>query len=104
MKRVAIDGLSLWQFGNLFGEPLIRHFVTDRNSFTNDSEFTLSFSSSPDKEAVRRNRARLAEAMGISAAQLYFPSQVHETRIVQVTSHTRTEELMGTDALITNEQ
>jgi YfiH family protein len=64
----------------------------------------LSFSSSPDKNEIRENRRRLAMAMGIEDNDLRFPSQVHKTRIVNVTRQTPKEDLMETDALITNEK
>lgn len=106
MKKKSINGLHLWQFESLAKESSIKHFVTDRSSQANGNgkEFTLSFSSSPDKEEIRHNRHLLAQAMGIPDAHLYFPSQVHKTRIVQVTSATAREELMETDALITSEK
>jgi polyphenol oxidase len=101
MKRATINEVHLWQFDRLSAEPAIRHFVTDRSS-GGDGEFTLSYSSTPDKEAVRHNRARVAVALGIPAAHLFLPSQVHKTRIVEVTADTTKEELMETDALITD--
>ena len=104
MNKIKSNELLLWQFDSLQSEPSIRHFVTDRASNTSGKEFTLSFSSSPDKSDVRKNRSMLASAMGIESTRLYFPSQVHKTRIVTVTQNTSTAELMETDALITNEK
>ena len=104
MNKIAINGLHLWQFENLSMENSIKHFVTDRNSDPKGKHFTLSFSSLPDKEQIRNNRKHLATAMGISVDKLYMPSQVHKTRIVPVTSHTSKDELLETDALITNEK
>src|SRR5687767_12696973 len=104
MQKAAINGLSLWQFENLKKESGIRHFVTDRYSGRPGKEFTLSFSSTPDKELVKDNRSLLAAAMGITDKSLFLPSQVHKTRIVQVSRETQKEELMETDALITNEK
>ncbi len=103
MKKLQIGNLALWQFDDLEKESAIRHFVTDRDSNAGGNEFTLSYSSSPDKELIRHNRHLLANAMGIDDSKLYFPSQVHKTRIVHVTGKTEKEELMETDALITNE-
>lgn len=104
MQKVIVNGLALWQFDTLIKEPEINHFVTGRNSSASGKEFTLSFSSSPDKELIRNNRHLLASAMEISDNRLFLPSQVHKTRIVRVTQHTEKEELMDTDALITNEK
>ena len=101
MTRASFNDVHLWQFDRLSAEPGIRHFVTDRAS-GGQGEFTLSYSSTPDKEAVRHNRAMVAGALGIPAAQLFLPSQVHKTRILEVTVHTTKAELMETDALMTD--
>jgi YfiH family protein len=85
-------------------QPGVSHFVTDRSSDGVEKEFTLSLSSTPDKDSVYNNRAKLASAMGVSTSQLYLPSQVHKTRIVNVNGQTQKEELQETDALITNEK
>jgi len=104
MQTVTFRNLQLWQFDILAQEKNINHFVTGRNSNPEGSEFTLSLSSTPDKELVRNNRALLAEAMGVKASDLFLPSQIHKTRIVNVTCSTVKEELIDTDALITNEK
>jgi polyphenol oxidase len=103
MNKITISGLTLWQFENLEKKSSIKHFVTDRGAHANGEEFTLSYSSSPDKEAVQKNRSLLAAAMGVDDAHLYLPSQLHKTRIVNVTRQTKKVELMETDALITCE-
>lgn len=104
MKRVNINGIGLWQFEGLGNESSVRHFVTDRNTYHDSKEFTLSYSSTPDKDHVTRNRVLLAEAMEVDASDLYFPSQVHETRILNVTRQTLKVDLLETDALITSER
>lgn len=103
MQRISINGLNLWQFKNLSGIPTISHFVSERTAAP-EREFTLSYSSSPDKDFVRSNRAKLSHALGIQPEKLVMPSQVHKTRIVNVTSSTQKEELLETDALITAEK
>jgi polyphenol oxidase len=103
MKKIPINGLNLWQFEKLAQENSIKHFVTDRSSSEATPEFTLSFSSSPDRTFIQQNRNLLAVAMGVENSNLYFPSQVHKTRIVQIKKNTPREELLETDALITNE-
>jgi polyphenol oxidase len=102
MERIKINNLHLWQFDNLRGRG-IHHFVTDRSS-SDGKEFTLSYSSNPDRNFVDSNRRELAEAMGVEPSQLFFPSQVHETRILHVRTDTPRTELMNTDALITGER
>ena len=104
MHRKSFNGLSLWQFENFSNLTSISHFVTDRDSDSNKKEFTLSLSSSPDRTMVVRNRNLLASAIGIADSELYFPSQVHKTRILRVTRATSREELLETDALVTNER
>lgn len=104
MKQLTIQELKLWQFQNLAAEVKINHFVTDRNSNPHGEAFTLSYSSLPDKAVIRQNRAQLATAMGIEEQWLYMPSQVHGTRIARVDKSTPKEELLETDALISNEK
>ncbi len=104
MKNILIKDLDLWQFDSLVNDTSVRHFVTDRNSRKHEKEFTLSYSSVPDRNEILKNRIALAEAMGISESNLYFPSQVHKTKIVNVTRQTSKDEVLETDALITNEK
>src|SRR5690606_26316277 len=85
-------------------EKGINHFVTDRSSAKTEDGFTLSFSSHPDREYIRLNRSRLANAVGVLPQRLFLPSQVHGDRIVRVTPETTTAELMETDALVTSEK
>jgi len=103
MKKVTINELDLWQFDILGKEAGINHFVTDRNSARAEKEFTLSFSSSPDQAEILANRSLVASAMSVPDVNLFMPSQVHKTNIVYVTKDTAREELLETDALITNQ-
>lgn len=103
MKKVLIKDLNLWQFDSLVNDPSVKHFVTDRNSRQLKNEFTLSYSSLPDRNEILQNRISLAEAMNIPEGNLYFPSQVHQTKIVRVSHETSKEDVLETDALITNE-
>jgi polyphenol oxidase len=100
MKREYVNGLNLWKFDNLSRQAGVEHYVSDRDAANDGAAFTLSLSSSPDKESVRRNRARIAHAMGVDPEDLYFPSQVHETRVVNVTKGMDKSVLKDTDALI----
>jgi polyphenol oxidase len=102
MNRISRGGIYFWRFENLDKEDAIDHFVTDRTG--TEKELTLSFSSSPDKDEIRRNRKQVADAMGIALEKLVFPSQVHLTRIVHVKADTPKESLMETDGLITSER
>jgi YfiH family protein len=102
LKVVRKNGLRLWEFDNLANQSTIKHFVTGRNTL--GDQFTLSYSSTPDKEAVRQNRKAIADAFGIPEQRLVLPSQVHKTNILRVTSETAKTELMDIDALITSER
>jgi YfiH family protein len=104
MKKINIGALELWQFENLSNEKKINHFVSDRNAFPLRRDFTLSLSSSPDKDFVRNNRNLIAASMTIDSNKLFFPSQVHQTRIVNVNSNIEKDALLHTDALITSER
>lgn len=104
MKKIRLHNLDLWQFESLAKEPAIKHFVTGRHAYSNGNAFTLSYSSSPDKEEIRNNRRVLATALGIQETRLYFPSQIHKTRVVNVTERTTSDALVGTDALMTNQK
>ena len=83
MKRINLGELNLWQFDNLSTERNVNHFVSDRNAFPLRNDFTLSLSSTSDKDFVKNNRNLVAAAMNIGNNKLFFPSQVHETRIVK---------------------
>jgi polyphenol oxidase len=100
MEKIIVNHLPLWQFTNLRQERNINHFVTTRRGIEGN-DFTLSYSSTDDKEVVKKNRSALALAMGVMENRLYFPSQVHRTRIVEVDVHTRKDDLLETDALVT---
>jgi polyphenol oxidase len=104
MRKEFVNGLYLWQFGNLSSESSLSHFVSDRKSSDQEKEFTLSYSSSPNREEVKNNREQIAKALGIHESELFLPSQVHKTRVVHVAKNMNREELMDTDALITNER
>lgn len=103
MKQIKYNGLSLWHFENLSKIADLRHFVSERTPAP-EKEFTLSYSSSPDREFIRANRKKVADVLGIPPEKLVMPSQVHKTRIVNVTSSTSKDDLMETDALITSEK
>ncbi len=102
MRRISFSNISFWQFDHLARERAIRHFVSERTA-ADGTEFSLSFSSSPDRNLIESNRMHLAAAMGVPASKVFFPSQVHKTRIVEVTASLSREALMETDALITSE-
>lgn len=104
MHQVTIKGLSLWQFPLLNKEVGLKHFITTRMANGKPEEFTLSYSSLPDKEAIKTNRALLSSVLEVPDDNLFIPSQVHKDRVVRVRQSTSREELLETDGLITNEK
>jgi YfiH family protein len=100
MEKKFVNDLPLWHFNNLASISTVQHFVTTRHGDVPDT-FTMSLTSTPDRSLVVRNRARLAAALGVDASQLYFPSQIHETTIVEVHPAISMDQLQGVDALIT---
>lgn len=104
MKKVHHQGIDFWQFENLLGELQVKHYVTTRAIASSENEFTLSYSSSPDKTIIKNNRAVLASVFGVPEDCLYFPVQVHKAKIETVTNRTSDNDLADTDALITNEK
>ncbi|NUP27306.1 MAG: peptidoglycan editing factor PgeF [Nocardia sp.] len=62
--------------------------------------FNLGDHVGDDPEAVRRNRARLAETLGLPADHVIWMEQIHG-RTVATVDGPRTEPFPGTDALIT---
>ena len=103
MRPVKKKQLKLWQFEHFGSGEAIDHFVTQRHSFSEDEEFNISFSTSPDPAVVSRHRALLAEAMGVNANLLFLPRQVHADHIVRVNAMTPHDLLTDTDALISND-
>jgi polyphenol oxidase len=103
MKRIQYEELNLWHFENLSKISGVKHFVSERTPAP-EKEFTLSYSSSPDREFIQANRKKITDVLGIAPQNLVMPSQVHKTRIVNITSSTTKDELMETDALITAEK
>jgi polyphenol oxidase len=104
MQLENINGLPLWQFNLLKREQGIKHFVTGRKIDESPEAFTLSYSSTPDKERVKAYRNLLASSLNLPEERLFIPSQVHKDKIVQVRLSTPKEELLETDALITHEK
>ncbi|GGL04343.1 peptidoglycan editing factor PgeF [Nocardia jinanensis] len=62
--------------------------------------FNLGDHVGDDPEAVRRNRARLAETLGLAADHVIWMEQIHG-RTVATVDGPRTEPFPGTDALVT---
>ncbi|WP_067565014.1 peptidoglycan editing factor PgeF [Nocardia acidivorans] len=65
--------------------------------------FNLGDHVGDDPEAVRRNRVRLAESLGLTPERLVWMEQIH-SRNVTVVDGPQTEAVPATDALVTTER
>jgi hypothetical protein len=93
MIQRTLASLPLWQFEKLAEYPQISHFISGRPGGVSSGEvgaLNLSFSARDARENVLENRRRLAEAVGVSARELFFPSQTHSNHVQLVRSGTRT--------------
>ncbi|WP_333620139.1 peptidoglycan editing factor PgeF [Dietzia sp.] len=82
----------------------VRRIVTTRRGGASGgkySSFNLGDHVGDDPAAVRSNRRRLAEAMGLDDADIVWMEQVHGTRVVRVTSRPGGA-VPRTDALVTD--
>ncbi len=105
MIQLTYNNLPLWNFNGLLKYKGIKHFVSGRNGGVSDGEMgalNLSFRAGDTPQNVQENRRRLAVALGIPPAHLFFPAQTHSNRVQRVDAHTNPDTLTDTDALITN--
>jgi YfiH family protein len=105
MIEQIYDSLKLWHFINLSPFPTIKHFVSGRSGGVSEGEMgslNLSFRAGDTPQHVQENRNRLAQTLGISPIQLFFPAQTHSVHVKRVEPDTPTDSLTDTDALITN--
>ncbi len=105
MKQLQYKNVPLWNFENLLKFTNLKHFVSGRAGGVSEGEIgalNLSFRAGDTPQNVEENRRRLAEALGITPARLFFPAQTHSSRVQRVAAQTNPDTLTDTDALITN--
>ena len=105
MVERKICEIPVFQFEQLNGQKQLNHFVTSRRGGVSKSKYqSLNFSYKVgDKEQhVKENRNSLAEALAIQPKYLLFPDQCHTRNVYEVKCNSKTEDLLSTDALITN--
>ncbi len=106
-------GIKLGQFENLLAfNNEITHFVTTRHggvSTGSYKSFNLSLNQDDNPEHVLANRAKLANAIGLSPYDFVYPIQVHGTNTPRVYEHHRgngtqspTDAFANTDGFVTN--
>src|SRR3954464_2782039 len=66
------------------------------------ASLNCSLSSPDDPDAVRQNRARVAQAMGVAVGHLVGLTQVHGTDVVTVTDPWQAGRGPKADAMVTN--
>lgn len=114
MKAVKNEknGVTFITFPIFEKEHLIHGFSTRLGGVSEGDFATMNFSFSrgDDRAAVMENHRRFAEAVGYPVENLVFSNQVHETKVRRVTAADRGKgifresDIIGVDALITNEE
>lgn len=109
----STNGISTFHFGNLSNQRGIKHFVSTRVGGFGPPPFdslNLGFRTADDPTNVRRNREKLASAVGVPLQDFVVTKQVHENRVETVTSHQKGRGALdyesgmdATDAMVTNE-
>ncbi|SDK36491.1 conserved hypothetical protein [Catalinimonas alkaloidigena] len=105
MHQQTFGPLTLWQFDHLATQSHLRHFVSDRRggmSHEHLGALNLSFRVGDAPAHVEANRARVAEAMGVTPDRLFIPQQTHSAVVAVVDKETRPEALAETDGLVTS--
>lgn len=107
------DNLRLLQFNNLLEyEELITHCFTTRlgGVSTGDCAYlNLGFNKNDKKENVMKNYQLVCDAIDVEIENLVLSKQVHDNRIIRVTSKDKGKgifidnDLAGYDGLVTNE-
>ena len=105
MIRSTFDDHMLFKFHLLSESKDVVHFITARQGGASKppyESFNLSLNVGDKVEDVLLNRSKLAFLAGISKERIYFPDQRHTANIKEVTIGTLPEELLNTDALVSN--
>lgn len=92
------------QFQNFRG---MGHFISSRfGGVSKDGyeSFNLSLKSGDDENSVHENRKILADQLGFSEEQLYFPDQCHTNRIQVIESKLEIPDLTETDGMVTHQK
>jgi polyphenol oxidase len=94
-------------FDQLLSFQNLSHVVTTRQGGVSKKLYrtlNLSLKVGDELKNVLLNRMKLAEYIGITMDNLYFPDQCHTANIKEVTGSITPDQLINTDALVTNEK
>lgn len=104
MSFKPFEETTFFEFDNIKAIPEIHHGISTRiggHSQGHMAGFNLSYEVEDSIEAVKSNRLILASFFEVDPGKLYFPKQIHSDKIVEVTTQTSENDLIGVDALIT---
>jgi len=104
MPQRVIEGLDVVTFNGFDAHPGVTHAITTRHGGSSAPPFdTLNLGQhvGDDRDAVARNRERLARLVGSPVERVTFASQVHGTRVAVINERGAGSAVPDTDALIT---
>jgi len=100
MQKTNFGSLSVLQFDMFEKEKILKHCITTREGWKTGKTPRLSKS---DKYPWKEYRKELSKSLNISENQLFIPKQTHSDLVAVVSGSTTADDLVGKDALITNE-
>ena len=103
MLRSESGGILTYHFESLSAEGLVHTIFTRLGGVSREPFDTLNVGGTvgDDPAAVAENHARVYAHLGLSAAQVTSPRQVHGNRIVVVTGHQAGSTVPDSDGLVT---
>ena len=103
MLRRESRGIVTYHFESLAAEGLVHTIFTRLGGVSHQPFDTLNVGSTvgDDQAAVAENHARVHAHLGLSAAQVTSPRQVHGNRVVVVSGHQAGSTIPDSDGLVT---
>ena len=103
MLRSESGGILTYHFESLSAEGLVHTIFTRLGGVSREPFDTLNVGGTvgDDQAAVAENHARVYAHLGLSAAQVTSPRQVHGNRIVVITGHQAGSTVPDSDGLVT---
>ena len=103
MNQTFFDPLLLWQFNIFSSQTEVAHYVSGKGGGVSENgTLNLSYKTIDEPGNVEKNRSLVAASLGLSPNKLLFPEQTHSVNIKLVSTTTRPEDMLDTDALISN--
>src|SRR5690606_717511 len=104
MRQIIKDDLPLWQFTQLSGHAVVKHFVSGRNggkSAGDLSSLNLSYGVGDEVENVFSTRLLITETLDNFQKYLIIPGQTISTNVIIFSYQVVISGLDCTDAMIT---